>query len=118
MVEVLVALCVFSFFVVSTGHFFRAFHSLRARERASVMALVAATDYVEKAVVEPPRCIDTSFVVAREQNVMLSVGQTVLPGRAGLLWLSVEPVAAPAATLSGPVRLGRLVYCRQNRALR
>lgn len=112
MVEVLVALCVFSFFVASTGQFFRAFHAMRARERVAAMALVAATDYVEMAVAKPPRCLDTNFVVAPEQNVILSVGQTVLPGRVGMLWLSVEATSVPVSLLPGPVRLRRLVYCR------
>lgn len=76
------------------------------------MALVAATDYVEMAVAKPPRCLDTNFVVAPEQNVILSVGQTVLPGRVGMLWLSVEVTSVPVSLLPGPVRLRRLVYCR------
>jgi hypothetical protein len=40
------------------------------------------------------------------------VGQTVLPGRVGMLWLSVEATSVPVSLLPGPVRLRRLVYCR------
>lgn len=112
LVEVLVAMCVLSVFAMSTGYFFRVFGEMRVRERTAVSAFVSATEYVEKAVAEPPPCRDTNFTLLVSRDVSLFVGQTVLPGRAGLLWLSVEPVIAPPVMPSGPVRLGRLVYCR------
>lgn len=112
LVEVLVALCVFSFFVASSGLFFRAFNAMRVRERLTVEAHALAMEYVERALSVPPLCRDTNFTLLVTRDVSLFVGQTMLPGKAEMLWLSVEPVSARSATLSGPVRLGRLVYCR------
>jgi hypothetical protein len=112
LVEVLVAMCVLSIFATSTGYFFRVFGEMRVRERTAVFAFVSATEYVERAVAKPPPCRDTSFTLLVTRDVSLFVGQTVLPGRADMLWLSVEPVTAPAVMPSGPVRLRRLVYCR------
>lgn len=112
LVEVLVAMCVLSIFATSTGYFFRVFGEMRTRERTAVLAFVSATEYVEKAVTEPPPCRDTNFTLLVTRDVSLSVGQTLLPGRAEMLWLSVEPVTAPPVMMSGPIRLGRLVYCR------
>lgn len=105
-------MCVLSVFAMSTGYFFRVFGEMRVRERTAVSAFVSATEYVENAVAEPPLCRDTSFTLLVSRDVSLFVGQTVLPGRAGLLWLSVEPVITPPVMQPGPVRLGRLVYCR------
>lgn len=112
LVEVLVALCVFSFVVTSTGYFFRAFNGMRARERLTVESHALAMEYVEQTLLAPPPCLDTNFTLLVTRDISLFVGQTMLPGKAEMLWLSVEPVSARSATLSGPVRLGRLVYCR------
>lgn len=112
LVEVLVALAVLSVGAVASGYYYRAFASMREREREAVKAVVMATDYLENAIEHPPECADTSFMVNTVCDVSLFVTVRKLPGVAKLAYLDVAPRVGETAHRDLPVALRRVVYCR------
>lgn len=111
LVEVLVALAVLGIGAVASGYYYEAFSAMRKRERETALAVIAATDYIEKAIARPMACFDTSFSLNMGRNISLSVSMETAYGIARLARLEVVPVVGDYRRAL-PVKFRRIVFCK------
>lgn len=112
LVEVLVALAVLSVGAVASGYYYSAFASMRKRERETVGAVVAASEYIENAIENKTECADTNYVVKVNGSVSLSITCRMLPGVAKLEYMNVAPFVGEPVQRELPVAFRRVVYCK------